>query len=223
MDNPNETYRPLSQLAVASLVVGVLSWCAFFSIFLWFVPVIGLVLAVGTVRILRSAAGEYAGLPLARIGLALCAIVAVAAPTQAGVQWLLLTRSAHAFVNEYLDDVLANHLDEAAIAHLAPHDRLTGSKADQLERVDFRMFNEDMLVHRLVGRGAEAQVAYTGVSQYEYVAGHGSVAGNWLIGLTYRITLPSDTITVEITVLGRRSLQGEWSGWQWTVSGSTVH
>jgi hypothetical protein len=79
-DESYEQYRSLSTSAVASLIVGLLSCTAILDWSLVAVPVIGIALSVFALRTIQRQSGELAGDSLARAGLGLSLLFALAGP-----------------------------------------------------------------------------------------------------------------------------------------------
>src|SRR4051812_22500730 len=80
-DDPALIYKPISAMAVISLLLGLGALGAFFSWGLWLVPPIALIVAGMTSRRLEQARDEYAGQVLAKFGLLLAVISIAGAPT----------------------------------------------------------------------------------------------------------------------------------------------
>jgi hypothetical protein len=64
-------YRPLSTIAVASLVIGLISSLAVLDWIMLSLPLVGIVLGVYAVRAVKQRSDEVTGLPLAKTGLTL--------------------------------------------------------------------------------------------------------------------------------------------------------
>jgi hypothetical protein len=115
MDAARETisYRPVSRLAVASVVLGALSSLALTTPLLWILPLAGTVLAVlGLADVTRSGA-EKAGKVAALVGLALSVGFGAQAVTASIVsRWIMENRST-AVVHAWLDALGENRLADA--------------------------------------------------------------------------------------------------------------
>ncbi|MBN1912424.1 MAG: DUF4190 domain-containing protein [Pirellulales bacterium] len=70
-DDPQEQYQAVSALAVASLIVGLLSSVALFGPHWWFVPGIGILLAIGALAKIAARTPELIGRKAAVVGLLL--------------------------------------------------------------------------------------------------------------------------------------------------------
>ncbi|MGQ9574305.1 MAG: hypothetical protein ACUVUC_03235 [Thermoguttaceae bacterium] len=162
-------YRPVSGLAVVALVVGGISGLALLHPLFWFLPPIGLVLALVSLRQISSAWPALAGRPMAMVGLALSVGVGAAAPTdflyyrwnvrnearQFARLWFDLLRRnephkalqlcEHPSVRQPLDDKLWDFYPEGS----EPRERLEGFVARRH-------------IHALLILGDQAEVSYCG-------------------------------------------------------------
>jgi len=115
MEASGETisYRPVSRLAVAAAVVGLLSSLALTTPLLWILPLVGVALAVvGLTDVARSGA-EKAGRAAALVGLALSVgFGAQAVTTSVASRWIMENRS-RAVVHAWLDALGENRLADA--------------------------------------------------------------------------------------------------------------
>ena len=122
MEASGETisYRPVSRLAVAAAVVGLLSSLALTTPLLWILPLVGVALAVvGLTDVARSGA-EKAGRAAALVGLALSVgFGAQAVTTSVASRWIMENRS-RAVVHAWLDALGENRLADAR-SMIAPH------------------------------------------------------------------------------------------------------
>lgn len=75
-----EQYRPLATSAVASLIVGLLSFLAILDWTLVAIPVIGVAVSLVALLKIRRSRGELTGAAMAQTGLALSSLFAVAGP-----------------------------------------------------------------------------------------------------------------------------------------------
>ncbi len=106
-------YRPVSPLAVATLVAGAASALVLVTPLAAMIPLVALALAVAALADLRRAEGKRAGRPLALIGLALAVGFAAQAFT-AGVidSWIARNRAAAA-ADAWIDAVREERLTDA--------------------------------------------------------------------------------------------------------------
>src|SRR3954464_10485796 len=95
-DDPSLVYKPISPMAVTSLVLGIASLGAFFSGFLWIIPPIALVIAGLTSRRLEQARDEYAGQFAAKLGVLLAVVSLCGAPTIYYTKRFILGRESRA-------------------------------------------------------------------------------------------------------------------------------
>lgn len=66
-----EEYVPLSKTAVGAVVCGVLSFATVFTPLLWLIPIVGIVLAVVSIRLIKNSDGTLTGRAVAIVGLTL--------------------------------------------------------------------------------------------------------------------------------------------------------
>ena len=115
MQTPGETvgYRPVSRLAVASAVVGVLSSLALATPLLWILPLVGIALAVAGLADVARVGAEKAGRVAALVGLALSVGFGAQAMTTSVVsRWITESRTK-AVVHAWLDAVGENRMADA--------------------------------------------------------------------------------------------------------------
>ena len=122
MEVSDETinYRPVSKLAVAAAVLGVLSSLAITTPLLWVLPLAGTAIAVvGLADVTRSGA-EKAGRAAALVGLALSVGFGVQAVTASLVTRSIMERRAQGVAHAWLDALGENRLS-AAQSMIAQH------------------------------------------------------------------------------------------------------
>jgi hypothetical protein len=73
-EEPAPAYRALSTSAVATLLLGALSALALLDSLLVVVPLVGIGLGLGSLRIIRRQSEELSGRGVARVGIALCVV-----------------------------------------------------------------------------------------------------------------------------------------------------
>lgn len=111
--NEQRDYRPVSGLAVAALVAGLLSAVALVSPFFWVVPLLAVGLAcLGLADVSRSGA-EKAGRAAALVGLALAVGFGAQAVSAAVTSRWLVTSRARAAATLWLDALRAGRADDA--------------------------------------------------------------------------------------------------------------
>lgn len=94
MSNDLSGYRPVSRLAVAAAVAGVVSALAIASPFFWIVPLVGITLACLALADVRRAGAEKAGRAVAIVGLALSiGFGAQAMSAAAASRWIAASRA----------------------------------------------------------------------------------------------------------------------------------
>lgn len=113
-------YRPVSRLAVAAAVAGVVSSLALTTPLLWILPLVGVALAVAGLADVARAGAEKAGRTAALLGLALSVgFGAQAVTTTAISRWIMESRTTAA-ARSWLDAVRENRLADAR-SMMAPH------------------------------------------------------------------------------------------------------
>jgi hypothetical protein len=138
MEASGETisYRPVSKLAVAAAVLGLLSSLAITTPLLWILPLVGTAIAVvGLADVTRSGA-EKAGRAAALVGLALSVGFGAQAVTASLVTRSIMERRAQGVAHAWLDALGENRLSvaQSMIAqHLLPQSRGDGHGPDETE------------------------------------------------------------------------------------------
>lgn len=216
-----EIYRPISQMAVFSMVLGVLSFLAFSSWYFWPIPVAALVVACQTSFRLERARREYAGQFLAKAAIVLSLIAGIGSVTHHYTQRVLIEREAHQFANEYLDLVLLNKIKDAYVMSIHPLQRsgLEDSPDQMIIRGGdaYRDYVKgDPVILDLSGKGAEAQVTFDRIMGYGYDEGH------FYVDMVYEIQLGDETKQVHLRVRGATAVGGEWQGRKWHVMDSAI-
>ena len=134
MEASGETisYRPVSRLAVAAAVVGVLSSLALTTPLLWILPLVGVALAVAGLTDVARSGAEKAGRVAALVGLALSVGFGAQAVTTSVASRLIMENRAKAVIHAWLDALGENRLADAR-SMIAPH-LLPRSESDELGR-----------------------------------------------------------------------------------------
>ena len=113
-------YRPVSRLAVAAAVAGVVSSLALTTPMLWILPLVGIALAAAALADVARTGAEKAGRGAALVGLALSVGFGVQAVTGTVVsRWIMESRST-ATARAWLDAVRENRVADAT-SMMAPH------------------------------------------------------------------------------------------------------
>jgi hypothetical protein len=113
-------YRPLSALAIASLVLGLASVSALFYPLFWAVPLVAATCALLAMRQIRARPAELSGKTLAVIGLVLALLFVSWGATHHLVRRRTLLRHAEPIANEWLQRVLEGRQEEAHQMFLEP-------------------------------------------------------------------------------------------------------
>jgi hypothetical protein len=119
-----ENYHPLCGLAVASLVLGILSPLAVINLYWVAAPLLSVVLALAALRRIRSSGGELSGRRLAVAALAIaCFFATWAMSRDVGRRWIL-ARDAREFCDAWLRQMVEGNVLEAYQWALDPGDRV---------------------------------------------------------------------------------------------------
>jgi len=106
-------YRPVSGMAVAALVVGVLSIAAIFHPGFWFLPILGAVFAAMALRQLAQPDSLVIGRTAALAGLGLSLFLAALAPTESVTRIWIKNRRAEHVAARWADAVLEGKILDA--------------------------------------------------------------------------------------------------------------
>jgi len=106
-------YRPVSKIAMASAVVGLLSSLALMTPLLWILPLLGLALAIVGLADVARLGAEKAGRAAALLGLALSIGFGAQAVTAAVVSRTITQSRVRTVVSMWLDDLRENRLADA--------------------------------------------------------------------------------------------------------------
>jgi hypothetical protein len=106
-------YRPVSGMAVAALVLGVLSITAVFHPGFWLLPVLGTVFAVMSLRQLAQPDSPAIGRTAAVVGLGLSLFLAALAPTESVTRTWIKNRRAEHVAARWADAVLEGKILDA--------------------------------------------------------------------------------------------------------------
>jgi hypothetical protein len=213
-------YRPISTLAVLCLVASVLSLVSFLDYHLIAPAAVVLAVSVATSVRLDRAKQEYGGQIAAKIAIILGLIATIGAGTSHYIRYVVVTRSARDYGEEFLRALLEDDLEGAFAMTVAPVMR-EASGMDLQEMIlrhnkEYEEFKKNRLTRALrAGDAAEdkARVRFLGVD------GHLRPEGLDLVGLRYEVTLATGnrpTYEVRLGVIGGVVPQG-WKGRQWWV------
>lgn len=213
---PIETYRPMSTMAVVSIVLAVLSLGAFATIKMLVVTAFALVLSIVTSIRLERAKSEYAGQLLARLAAVLAVVSLFGSVTKYGVEWAILTREAHRVADQFLDEVLAFQVKRAFYWRMPPWGRPADEDAKGLDELlirngpAYRDFVNSPLVAKLGGKVADAQVTYAGVETYGYDT-------LYHVSLQYVVNLDGADYLVHLWLQGTANLSPEEKSRRWFI------
>lgn len=214
---PQAVYRPVSTLAVVSLTLGILSLLAFTHLYFLAIPLFALPLGGWTAYQLHRARGEYAGVMLAQTGVFLSTVALFGSVTKSTIEWVIVTREARQFSDQFLDQILAFNAKQAYLLKVSPVTRPadpTPAAVDELivrNGTNYRGFLSDPLFATLAGKAAEAQVTYLGVGGFAYQSSF------YEVGLAYRIDVDGQLYDVRLLAKGSSEVSPERRGRQWYI------
>ena len=116
-------YRAVSGLAIAALILGILSVSALVYPLFWSVPVVGVLCALLALRVVRVRSDELSGRTIAIIGLMLSLVFLSWSVTHHLVRRYSLVEHAKPFAMDWLERVQQGHLEEAHEMFLEPSQR----------------------------------------------------------------------------------------------------
>lgn len=213
-------YRPISVMAVISILFGAASVLAFVSKEFWVLPVLGFVISIVTSRTLERAKREYAGQFLAKAGILLSLLFGVGAITKDFTRKLILANQAREFTNRYLDLLLENRVKESFVLAVEPYFRHgRESMTDQLIQQyspKYRAHLANEIVQLLKGKGEVAQIVYHGTTLSIREQGFD------LVGMLYVAKIDDRDYEVRILAKSAISPTGDWEGRMWWVDGGRV-
>jgi len=203
-------YQAISGLAVAALLVGLLSFTAFAFPLLWAVPLAGIVLGGLALRRIAQQAPALIGRKAAFVGLMLSLACAAAAPTEWLAYRWLLRREARRVALAWFD-FLSN--DEPGLAHqLAQDPRYRRPPEGMLEyRSTLEKYVSAPAIRSLLALGDRARVRYYDTAA-EYHA-HDYDAVEQTYAVTYEQEGRSKTFFVALTLRRYRDTRARRAGW----------
>jgi hypothetical protein len=211
-------YRALSGLAIAGLLLGIVTPLALLTPWLWILPLAGLILSASGLRRIARDPTALTGRKMAWTGLLISLVVAVAAPTD----WLyyrwVLRNDARQFSSLWLRCLTHDEPHKAFQLCQRPQERrpLDDSlwayyRNDQKQQNSLRTYVASPLVRTLLALGPRAVVRfYDTVDQEEYDNGD-------LVSLTYAVTYEEEgeKKSFFITIESLRSNAGNGdAGWR---------
>lgn len=116
-------YRVLNRLAVASLLLGILSVAAFANKLMWCVPIVGVALAIIALWTISRNQSAMIGRGAALAGLSLSLVFLASATTNHLVRQRTLFRQAKPHASKWIEMVQEGRLREAHQLHLSQFDR----------------------------------------------------------------------------------------------------
>jgi len=226
-----ETYRPVSRLAVAAAIVGGLSFVAFVGPGLWFVPVVGTVLSVLAIRAMSQPGVELIGRGAATLGLALSVGVGCAAATSWGLSQTLAQARAVTVAKAWAGAIRGDRVLVARSMldpQMQPAAMTTlGGNADMAQPIDDpdaneRLFRTLPAVAAILGCGGQTVVDG---AFHEFIPDSQERKEEWLVRL--RLAPCAAQAERSLLVHLRRTMLRDaatWWGWQdhWSIIGFDV-
>jgi hypothetical protein len=214
-------YRSLSGLAMAGLLVGLLSWLAMLSPTLWVLPVAGLVINAIALRRLATSAVAMVGRKAALVGLLLSAAFAAAGPVQWTTYRWFMRNEARQFGLMWFD-FLAGGEPHKAYELLAPalqrhpldDDLWRQYPGNSRARRDLEIFVRRPSVAALLKLRGQAQVRY-----YDTEEQWQDRDGDWVYQ-TYAVTCPvqGEPTTFFVGLVLQRSFETSTGRAFWKVA-----
>lgn len=171
-------YRPVCGLAVAALIVSILSPLAFFHPVLCVVPLIAAVLAAVSLWQIARAESGLAGRSLSVVALNLALFCAVAAPVRTLVFYQMIDQEARRFARQWFDLLRDNQPHEAHQLTAPPQGRLPLDErlwntylSDSLAHENLDSFVNRPGVRQLLALGHKALVRYYDTESFWHEAG----------------------------------------------------
>jgi hypothetical protein len=191
--------RSVSWLAVAGLVMGLLSAGALLAPLLWLLPAAGIALSLAAlVALARDTDGRRLGWSAAACGLALSLLFGAWGVSNHVTRQLLVSRQAREIGQRWLTLVLEGQLQEAHQLQMHQRQRRAPGTAlddyysrDEDARLDYHEFTRGEVLRELADLGPEAQVRFAGDEAFEIT--RGGVEG------------PTDFVTQRYVIDGHRN------------------
>lgn len=167
-------YRSLSPLALLALVLGLLSGLAMLDPMAWLLPALGLLVSLVALRRIRRDEAALAGRGLARAGLALSLVFAVAAPTDWLLYRYLVRREALRFAGYWFQLLGEGQVHKAFLLTVEPKSRLPldVSLPEMCRRASFLCdelegYRKDRLVKEIEALGPHAVIRFSEIDWQE--------------------------------------------------------
>lgn len=216
-----ESYRAVSSLAVAGLILGLCSVVALIHPVLWLVPLVGIAIDCMALRQIAMASPPLLGRKAVLIGMTLSLIFGIAAPIQYGAHRRALRAEAIELAEEFFTVLRENRPDYALRLTRQPTTKTARTKPpmampsmgeDALASV--RKFTQEQPAELLLKVGKRAHVR---LYQHGEVWRDESTEG---VRDTYVVTVDEETQPVSFFVkLGCTRSQDLATGeWQWQIS-----
>lgn len=194
----DETYRPLSLLAVIGLGVSLLSSLIYLfgSEWLFFLPVLGFILSAVALHRIKRSDNALAGAGIARFGMAFGLVIGLSWLTMQITMTLVLQHEASTFLERWLECVRDGKDGLAFIATVRPSSRPAELTAEDLEPRMLRakypspvgaaydLFLASPIAELLLRGGKDISWQRLGITEYFYYE------GSWYFKQRYRVKTP---------------------------------
>lgn len=219
-DDPASTYKPISPMAVTSLVLGVASLAAFFSGVLWIIPPIAVVVAGLTSYRLEQARDEYAGQFAAKFGLLLAVVALCGAPTIYFTKRYILGRESRVVADSFVDLILENKLKTAFAKTARPDMQASANDdadriLDRMGREPYQSFLSSPPVGLFGGKGADIQVTHSGLWYVGVDKGVERVVHVYIMTVFDEKNVQTGQFTLPLILSG--AISPEWTGRKWMI------
>jgi hypothetical protein len=217
-------YRSLSALALAAVVLGLLSGLALLDPMAWGLPALGLLVSLAALRRIRRDEAALAGRGLARAGLALSLLFAVAAPTDWFLYRYLVRREALRFAGYWFQLLGEGQVQKAYLLTVDPKSRLPLdiSLPEMCRRASYlceelEVYRKNRLVRTLAELGPRAAVRFSETELQETTSDRDYV--RLVYEVTHRRDARPETFFVALNLERRRMRGAEgwhlgWADWR---------
>jgi hypothetical protein len=213
-------YHAVSGWAVAAVIVGLLSATALLGPLVWFIPALGVCLALYAMRRISTSGGELTGWNLALLGLLMSILFGVAGPARTMSRHFWIQTRAERFAAGFIELLQENQPYIAQQFTLHPEQRKLAAadlpgmiEKDQKAKDAFDAFLKREPVKSLLEYGKKAKVELLSSE----ILGEEPRDD---VGVRYRITIPKDgggTKSFDAELILERSLSYAGKAEQWQI------
>ena len=210
---PQQGYRPVSVMAVVSIVAAGCSLLSLINMWLILVGAVASLFAIWTILQLRNDR-EYAGVSIAWIALLFSLTTMMAGIAQQVVRTTVLSSQARQMTDRFIDEILTYRLIEAFEWTRKPGERIRFEDPSQLIESfpgDYRVFLRSDLVKTLKGQLETTQIGFSGSSSPKRISGWDEVK------IGYTVVVNDQRWQLELVVRGGQSPSRRWNGRLWYI------